>query len=248
MRSMKARSSASNESRSSRSSIRSARRRVSNRSCQVRFPRDRGGSFVDDALSCAPPSTSASGARRSGGGDRRDFELVPSPQGAEGIVAMLTVTSRRCLPRGRRRPVAGRRQLRRRRQQHRPRGGTTPGHRRRQYPGRAHAGNRRDRADADAVTAAAGDRGRPIRARRTPWQFSLEFMLGRASREDRAHRRAGRIGRETARLAEAFGAHVVLAGRDDDARHAARRRRTSSRCTRRSHRRRGTSSTRGVCG
>ena len=52
---------------------------------------------------------------------------------------------------------------------------------------------------------------------REPWRFSLEFMLG-----SRLAGRAmlvvgpGRIGRETARLAEAFGAHVTFAGRDDD--------------------------------
>ena len=51
--------------------------------------------------------------------------------------------------------------------------------------------------------------------RREPWQFSLEFMLG----ESLAGKRvlivgAGRIGRETATLVEAFGASAVLAGRD----------------------------------
>jgi glyoxylate reductase len=53
--------------------------------------------------------------------------------------------------------------------------------------------------------------------RRTPWEFSLEFMLGKSL----AGRRLliigpGRIGRETARLAEAFGAVVSFAGRSDD--------------------------------
>jgi glyoxylate reductase len=53
--------------------------------------------------------------------------------------------------------------------------------------------------------------------RREPWQFSLEFMLG----ESLAGKTvlivgAGRIGRETARLVEAFGALSVLAGRGDD--------------------------------
>jgi glyoxylate reductase len=51
----------------------------------------------------------------------------------------------------------------------------------------------------------------------TPWTFSLEFMLG----ESLSGKRLlvvgpGRIGRATARLAEAFGAHVAFAGRDDD--------------------------------
>ena len=53
--------------------------------------------------------------------------------------------------------------------------------------------------------------------RREPWRFSLEFMLGSGL----AGKRllvvgAGRIGRETARLAEAFGAEPRLAGRGDD--------------------------------
>ena len=53
--------------------------------------------------------------------------------------------------------------------------------------------------------------------RREPWEFSLEFMLG----ESLAGKTvlivgAGRIGRETARLVEAFGASALLAGRDAD--------------------------------
>jgi lactate dehydrogenase-like 2-hydroxyacid dehydrogenase len=53
--------------------------------------------------------------------------------------------------------------------------------------------------------------------RREPWQFSLEFMLGeRLAGKSVLIVGAGRIGRETARLAEAFGATAVLAGRDAD--------------------------------
>jgi glyoxylate reductase len=53
--------------------------------------------------------------------------------------------------------------------------------------------------------------------RRDPWKFSLEFMLGERLEGKRVLIvGAGRIGRETARLAEAFGAETVLAGRDDD--------------------------------
>ena len=53
--------------------------------------------------------------------------------------------------------------------------------------------------------------------RREPWEFSLEFMLGE-SLEGKTVLivGAGRIGRETARLVEAFGATPVLAGRDAD--------------------------------
>ena len=53
--------------------------------------------------------------------------------------------------------------------------------------------------------------------RRDRWSFSLEFMLGeRLAGKTLLIVGAGRIGRETARLAEAFGARPVLAGRDDD--------------------------------
>ena len=60
---------------------------------------------------------------------------------------------------------------------------------------------------------AEGDR---MLRRRDPWKFSLEFMLG-----DSLDGKMllivgpGRIGRETARLAEAFGARPVFAGRSD---------------------------------
>jgi lactate dehydrogenase-like 2-hydroxyacid dehydrogenase len=61
---------------------------------------------------------------------------------------------------------------------------------------------------------AEGDRF--LRARR-PWGFSLEFMLGEGLRGKRfLVVGAGRIGRATGRLAEAFGADPVYAGRGDD--------------------------------
>ncbi len=53
--------------------------------------------------------------------------------------------------------------------------------------------------------------------RQEPWQFSLEFMLGeRLARKTVLIVGSGRIGKETARLVEAFGAIAVLAGRDAD--------------------------------
>ena len=53
--------------------------------------------------------------------------------------------------------------------------------------------------------------------RQEPWQFSLEFMLGeRLEGKTVLIVGSGRIGRETARLVSAFGAVVVLAGRDAD--------------------------------
>jgi glyoxylate reductase len=53
--------------------------------------------------------------------------------------------------------------------------------------------------------------------RKEPWQFSLEFMLGeRLEGKTVLIVGSGRIGRETARLVEAFGAVPVLAGRAAD--------------------------------
>jgi glyoxylate reductase len=54
-----------------------------------------------------------------------------------------------------------------------------------------------------------------IRGRRE-WQFSLEFMLGE-SLDGKVFGvvGAGKIGRETARLAESFGARALFAGRSD---------------------------------
>ena len=53
--------------------------------------------------------------------------------------------------------------------------------------------------------------------RRDEWVFSLEFMLGSSLDEKRLLVVGpGRIGRETARLAEAFGARPSFAGRPDD--------------------------------
>jgi len=53
--------------------------------------------------------------------------------------------------------------------------------------------------------------------RQAPWEFSLEFMLGeRLEGKTVLIVGSGRIGRETARLVEAFGAMPVLAGREAD--------------------------------
>jgi glyoxylate reductase len=72
---------------------------------------------------------------------------------------------------------------------------------------------------AIAVTLAllrrVGEGDRFIRSR-APWSFSLEFMLGEGlDGKTFGIVGAGRIGRETARLAEAFGARTIFAGRDD---------------------------------
>lgn len=51
---------------------------------------------------------------------------------------------------------------------------------------------------------------------RSPWSFSLEFMLGEGlDGKTFGIVGAGRIGRETARLAEAFGALAAFAGRNE---------------------------------
>ena len=55
--------------------------------------------------------------------------------------------------------------------------------------------------------------------RRAEWEFSLEFQLGSSlDGKELLVVGPGRIGRETARLAEAFGAHTSFAGRGDDLR------------------------------
>ncbi len=60
---------------------------------------------------------------------------------------------------------------------------------------------------------AEGDR---MLRRRDPWQFSLEFMLGESlDGKTLLIVGPGRIGRETARLAEAFGATAIYGGRGD---------------------------------
>ncbi|HXY80546.1 MAG TPA: D-glycerate dehydrogenase [Gaiellaceae bacterium] len=60
---------------------------------------------------------------------------------------------------------------------------------------------------------AEGDR---MLRRREPWGFSLEFMLGESlDGKTLGIVGPGRIGRETARLAEAFGAEPLFAGRGD---------------------------------
>jgi glyoxylate reductase len=53
--------------------------------------------------------------------------------------------------------------------------------------------------------------------RRSEWEFSLEFMLGSSlDGKDLLVVGPGRIGHETARLAEAFGARTAFAGREAD--------------------------------
>ena len=60
---------------------------------------------------------------------------------------------------------------------------------------------------------AEGDR---MLRRHGPWQFSLEFMLGESlDGKTLLIVGPGRIGRETARLAEAFGATAIYGGRGD---------------------------------
>ena len=148
---------------------------------------------------------------------RRDFDLVPEPGGAEGIVSMLTVR------------VNG---------DYLDRAGPQL----RVVANYAVGVNNVDLAEAgrrgivvantpDVLTRATAElalglmlallrriaEGDRFVRRRDEWQFSLEFMLG-ASLDGKRILVVGpgRIGRETARLAEAFGARPVLAGRDDD--------------------------------
>jgi glyoxylate reductase len=67
---------------------------------------------------------------------------------------------------------------------------------------------------------AEGDR---FLRRRAEWRFSLEFMLGESlDRKRVAIVGPGRIGRETARLAQAFGADPFFVGRGDSLQEALR--------------------------
>jgi lactate dehydrogenase-like 2-hydroxyacid dehydrogenase len=151
----------------------------------------------------------------------RDFELVASPAGADGVLAMLTVTVDDAFL-----DAAG--------PQLRVVANYAVGvnnvdldaaHRRGVVV--ANTPDVLTRATAELAVGlmlalmrriAEGDR---FVRRREPWRFSLEFMLGESleGKEVLVVGR-GRIGRETARLVEAFGARPSFAGRGDDL-HAA---------------------------
>ena len=148
---------------------------------------------------------------------RRDFELVSSPRGADGIVAMLTVKVDEAYL-------------------------AAAGPQLRIVANYAVGVNNIDLDAArshgvviantpDVLTGATAElavtlmlsllrrvtEGDRFVRRRAAWQFSLEFMLGeRLAGKTVLIVGAGRIGRETARLVEALGARAVLAGRDAD--------------------------------
>jgi glyoxylate reductase len=148
---------------------------------------------------------------------RHDFDLVDAPEGADGVVAMLTVTVDDGYL-------------------------ESAGPQLRIVANYAVGVNNIDLAAArrrgvvvsntpDVLTGATAElaltlmlsllrrvtEGDRFVRRSEPWRFSLEFMLGeRLEGKTLLIVGAGRIGRETARLAEAFGARTVLAGRSDD--------------------------------
>jgi glyoxylate reductase len=147
----------------------------------------------------------------------RDFELVAGPEGADGIVSMLTTSVDSAYL-------------------------DQAGPRLRVVANYAVGVNNVDLAEAgrrgvvvtntpDVLTRATAElavglmlallrriaEGDRFVRRRGEWEFSLEFMLG-ASLDGKRLLIVGpgRIGRETARLAEAFGARPAFAGRGDD--------------------------------
>ena len=148
---------------------------------------------------------------------RRDFELVGSPQEADGIVSMLTVRVNGAFL-------------------------DAAGPQLRVVANYAVGVNNVDLAEAarrgivvantpDVLTRATAEltlglmlallrriaEGDRFVRRKDEWQFSLEFMLGSSlDGKDLLVVGPGRIGRETARLAAAFGARASFAGRDDD--------------------------------
>ena len=148
---------------------------------------------------------------------RRDFELVSRPDEAEGVVSMLTVRVDRAF-------------LDRAGPQLRVVANYAVGVNNVDLDEAARRGivvtNTPDvltRATAELALGlmlallrriAEGDR---FVRRRDAWEFSLEFMLG-SSLDGKALLVVGpgRIGRETASLAEAFGARVAFARRGDD--------------------------------
>ncbi|MGZ8688435.1 MAG: 2-hydroxyacid dehydrogenase [Gaiellaceae bacterium] len=148
---------------------------------------------------------------------RRDFEVVAEPQGADGIVAMLTITVDDAYL------AAAGPQLR-----------VLANYAVGVNNVDLEAARRRGVVVAntpDVLTGATAElaltlmlsllrrvtEGDRFVRRREPWRFSLEFMLGeRLAGKTLLVIGAGRIGRETARLAEAFCARPVLASRTDD--------------------------------
>ncbi len=148
---------------------------------------------------------------------RRDFDLADGPRGADGIVAMLTVTVDDAYL-----DAAG------------PQLRVVANYAVGVNNIDLEAARRRGVVVAntpDVLTGATAElaltlmlsllrrvtEGDRFVRRREPWQFSLEFMLGeRLEGKALLVVGAGRIGRETARLAEAFGARAVTAGRGDD--------------------------------
>ena len=150
---------------------------------------------------------------------RRDFDLVPGPEGADGIVAMLTVRVD-----GDYLEQAGR-QLRVVANYAVGVNNVDVEEARRRDVVVANTPEVLTQATAELAVGlmlallrriAEGDR---FVRRRDPWEFSLEFMLGSSLSGKRLLIVGpGRIGRETARLAEAFGAVAAYAGREADLR------------------------------
>ena len=148
------------------------------------------------------------------------------PRARTGSLSMLTTTRRRGVPRPRGTAASRRRELRGRRQQHRPRGRRGAGRRRREHARRADARDGRAGGRPDARAPAADRRGRPVRPPPRRRGSSRSSSCSARASTGRSCSSSGPAGSGARPLAwrEAFGARASFAGRGDDLHDLSRQR------------------------